>query len=89
MFLSLGKSYRSSLHTISKVVIIEMEIILNNEKRSISSPKLLDLLHEILGDKTKGTAVAVNETVILRMDWGNFELKENDKVIIIKATQGG
>lgn len=66
-----------------------MEIKLNNQKKTISSSKLQDLLHEVLGEKTKGTAVAVNDTVVLKTDWPNFELKQNDNVLIIKATQGG
>ncbi|HRH12158.1 MAG TPA: sulfur carrier protein ThiS [Bacteroidia bacterium] len=66
-----------------------MEISLNNENRSINSSNLLTLLTEVLGEKTKGTAVAVNDSVVPKTEWDKFELKENDKVIIIKATQGG
>jgi sulfur carrier protein len=66
-----------------------MEISLNNLKRSINSSNLFALLNEVLGEKTKGTAVAVNDTVVPKTEWEKYELKENDKVIIIKATQGG
>jgi len=66
-----------------------MEISLNNLKRSINSSSLFALLNEVLGEKTKGTAVAVNDTVVPKTEWEKYELKENDKVIIIKATQGG
>ncbi len=37
----------------------------------------------------KGLAVAVNNTVIPRTNWNNFELKDNDTITIIRATQGG
>jgi len=66
-----------------------MEISLNNLKRSINSSNLFALLNEVLGEKTKGTAVAVNDAVVPKTEWEKYELKENDKVIIIKATQGG
>ena len=38
---------------------------------------------------TNGIALAVNERVISKSDWEKFELKENDKILLIKATQGG
>lgn len=37
----------------------------------------------------KGIAVAVNNTVIPRANWNSFQLKENDTITIIRATQGG
>lgn len=36
-----------------------------------------------------GIALAVNETVIPKNEWEKFQLQDNDKVLIIKATQGG
>jgi sulfur carrier protein len=38
---------------------------------------------------TIGIAVALNEKVIPNSEWNNTTLKENDKILIIKATQGG
>ncbi len=37
----------------------------------------------------RGMALAVNSTVVPRQDWDTYALKENDKIMIIKATQGG
>jgi sulfur carrier protein len=37
----------------------------------------------------KGIAVALNSTVVPRMMWTEKEVKENDRILIIKATQGG
>ncbi|MEO8759802.1 MAG: sulfur carrier protein ThiS [Bacteroidia bacterium] len=37
----------------------------------------------------KGIAVAVNNTVIPKTEWATKILNENDKITIIKATQGG
>ncbi len=38
---------------------------------------------------TNGIALAVNEKVIPKTEWNNFQLNDNDKILIIKATQGG
>jgi sulfur carrier protein len=37
----------------------------------------------------KGIAVAVNTAVIPKTEWPTKILNENDKITIIKATQGG
>jgi len=37
----------------------------------------------------KGIAVAVNNAVIPKTEWPTKILNENDKITIIKATQGG
>lgn len=51
------------------------------------------LLSEIL-DKyalldSKGIAVAINEEVVPREKWSQTNVLDNDKILIIKATQGG
>ena len=66
-----------------------MEITVNNEVKTINDESLLSLTHSILGDKTKGIAIAVNQTIIPKTDWEKTSLKTNDAVLIIKATQGG
>lgn len=40
-------------------------------------------------DNSRGTAVAVNNCVIARNEWRGCVLHENDKILIIHATQGG
>ncbi len=45
--------------------------------------KKLDLKAE------RGVAIAVNNAVIPRQNWEEVYLKENDKVLLIRATQGG
>lgn len=67
----------------------EMEITVNNEKKTTDQKDLESLLTEIVGDKTKGIAVAINSQVIPKTNWKNTGLKEQDSIIIIKATQGG
>lgn len=67
-----------------------MEIILNNQTKEIGSQLSLQyLLNDWIGEKQKGIAVAVNDTVIPKAKWEQYFLNEKDNVIIIKATQGG
>ena len=46
------------------------------------------LRQEGLADRL-GVAVAVNQSVIARADWGLTQLASEDQVLIIQATQGG
>lgn len=66
-----------------------MEITVNNELKIINDASLSSLINNFLGDKTKGIAVAVNQTIIPKTNWESTSLKEKDSVLIIKATQGG
>lgn len=68
-----------------------MKIILNgNEKDVNNGTNLLDLLSQskISNDK-QGVAVAINEDVISREEWKQIKLKQNDRIEIIQAVQGG
>jgi len=38
---------------------------------------------------TRGIAIAINENIVKKDNWQNVLLRENDEIIIIKATQGG
>lgn len=67
-----------------------MKIKVNNKITDLSDGTSLSKLLEALDmiDK-KGFAIAVNDKVVRKVDWNSFELKENDKVLIITATKGG
>lgn len=66
-----------------------MEITVNSETKIIQNESLSVLINDILGEKTKGIAVAINQSVVPKTDWDKTSLKANDNVLIIKATQGG
>ena len=65
-------------------------IKLNGQKvmfsEGISLESFLQQNHLI--DKT-GIAVALNKSVVPKAKWGEIQLKNNDEIIIITATQGG
>lgn len=40
-------------------------------------------------EQKKGIAVAVNNQIIPKMNWEKYTVSENDKLMVIQATQGG
>ncbi len=61
-----------------------------NDKHIVFSAKTLhELIIELDLDSTMQIAAAVNDTVIKKACWNDFELKENDRVLIITPAQGG
>ena len=67
-----------------------MNIKLNGKTYDTQNARTVDALLEELEDFQKeGVAVAVDETVVPKKQWQEFELKEGHSVEIIKAVQGG
>jgi sulfur carrier protein len=65
-------------------------IYINDKTYPLENPQSLTDLFSILNiEVTKGIAVALNNKVIPRIEWNNLMIKPNDKIILIKATQGG
>lgn len=67
-----------------------MRIQLNDAPVVVAENALVaDVLAEqnLLGKK--GIAVAVNNSVVPQKEWQSTTLNENDKLLIITATQGG
>lgn len=67
-----------------------MKIFVNNEAKEVKNQlTVLELLHVLKLEAARGMAVAVNNQVIPKLSWKNSGINENDRVTIIKATQGG
>jgi sulfur carrier protein len=67
-----------------------MNIYVNNESRQLADTAVVaDVLRSLNIVGQKGMALAVNSIVVPRQEWDNYSLKDNDKIMIIKATQGG
>lgn len=66
-----------------------MEVQVNDEliivKENLNVVELLQCLQM----KDNGIAVAINSEVVSRNEWLKTSVKENDKLMIITATQGG
>lgn len=66
-----------------------MNLTINSEQKKFSGKNIAELVQLLNMPGTNGIALAVNEKVIPKSEWEKFELKENDKILLIKATQGG
>ncbi len=67
-----------------------MNIYLNGNQTSVFENLHLEaFLREQQLFEKKGIAVAVNNNVITKSSWADFKLKQDDKILVIKASQGG
>jgi sulfur carrier protein len=67
-----------------------MNITVNDEPRALPAAATLETLIAELGLAGRGgLAVAVNDSVVLRARWVEQTLAEGDRVLVIRATQGG
>ncbi len=67
-----------------------MVVFVNGQEESVEVNANIQTLLAKIGQEGKGgIAVAINEVVVPKGEWGSAQLQENDKVLIIKASQGG
>lgn len=68
-----------------------MDIIINDQPKTFRQQQLTvqQLLDLELPDRQKGVAVALNQSVVPRTEWNSKAIAPNDRILIIKATQGG
>lgn len=67
-----------------------MEVIVNGKAVQLSEQDGIEqvlLMHAIA--TTRGLAVAINDEVVPKTKWNDTKLKPNDRMTIIRATQGG
>lgn len=65
-----------------------MKITINNKEMFTTSSTLLQLAEE-LALPASGVAMALNNRMIPRADWGDTPLEEGASIVIIKAACGG
>jgi len=67
-----------------------MKVLLNNKPQEVADhPTLSQALRSLQVHALNGVAVAVNNTVIQKEDWDSYFLQPNDRVVLVKASQGG
>lgn len=65
-------------------------IYINGKPHNYKKQQNLAELFDSLDIKPeKGIAVAVNNSVILKTNWKNYLVNREDKILLIKASQGG
>jgi len=62
---------------------------INHEIKKIESSDSLETVLDNLKISKQGIAVAINNQIITKTLWHKSNLKDNDNVTIIQATQGG
>lgn len=67
-----------------------MEISINQKSREIPEHySVQQLLLSIFPENQKGIAVAINQHIVPKSAWSTQLLMPQDRVTLIKATQGG
>jgi len=65
-----------------------MKLIINDEIKNLAVTTVASLL-TALEQPEKGIAIAVNQAIISRQQWPDFQLSENDQVTLFQAIAGG
>lgn len=68
-----------------------MELKINNQIKQFAPDNLTvqALLDLEIPAKQNGIAVAINNTVVPKLNWNTHSLNPTDDILIISATQGG
>ncbi|MCJ8165137.1 sulfur carrier protein ThiS [Pontibacter sp. E15-1] len=67
-----------------------MTIFLNNHERELSEPATVTAVLQLLElPHSRGLAIAINNEVLPRDQWPTHQLRPNDRLTLIRATQGG
>jgi len=65
-------------------------VVVNDRPHPLDSPcTLAELLHALGLAERSGIAAAVNGAVVPRAGWPGRALADGDRVLLIRATQGG
>ena len=67
-----------------------MVCYINNSEHEVTDNQwLADLLTTLGQAQTRGLAVAVNDAVVPRAEWPTHAVQPHDRILLIRATQGG
>lgn len=68
---------------------MQLQINGKTQEFALQTPTLSAVLESLELGPVRGIAVAVNDRVIPRGQWDEEVLQQNDRIEIIRATQGG
>ncbi len=66
-----------------------MDVMVNSQPVTLSSPAHLETLLVHLNHSPDGTALAVNQVIIPRSRWAEYQLNEGDDILLFQAIAGG
>jgi len=65
-------------------------VVVNDRPHPLDGPcTLAGLLHGLGLSERRGIAAAINGAVVPRAGWAGRALADGDKILVIRATQGG
>ena len=64
-------------------------VLVNENPIEIEENATLSQLLQKVNTSVEGIAIAINDEIIAKNAWESQAIKNNDNVLIIKATQGG
>ena len=64
-------------------------VLVNENPIEIEENATLSQLLQKVNASVEGIAIAINDEIIAKNTWKSKAIKDNDNVLIIKATQGG
>lgn len=66
-----------------------VSVLVNENPIEIEENATLSQLLQKVNTSVEGIAIAINDEIITKNAWESQTIKNNDNVLIIKATQGG
>ncbi|WP_433915626.1 sulfur carrier protein ThiS [Yersinia alsatica] len=66
-----------------------MLIILNDQPLEVETNITADKLLNQLNRHQPGTALAINQVIIPRIDWEKYQLRAGDNILLFQAIAGG
>jgi|TARA_B110000046_G_scaffold174352_1_gene198008 sulfur carrier protein len=64
-------------------------VLVNENPIEVEENATLSQLLQKVNASVEGIAIAINDEIIAKNTWKSKSIKNNDNVLIIKATQGG
>ena len=68
---------------------MKKKLIINGKNTFVFSETLTKVLSELDIVKTQTLAIAVNEEVIQKINWGKYKIKSGDTIEIVEPLKGG
>ncbi|CNL99633.1 sulfur carrier protein ThiS [Yersinia proxima] len=66
-----------------------INIVLNDQPLEVECTITVEKLLQQLNRHQPGTALAVNQVIIPRTDWEEYQLREGDNILLFQAIAGG
>ncbi|MEH6454060.1 MAG: sulfur carrier protein ThiS [Psychromonas sp.] len=66
-----------------------MNVFVNERKTEIPQGCTIEALLNLLESPLKGSAIAVNQSIVSRSQWSEYKLNDGDQISLFQAIAGG